>query len=67
MMGKDDKQKKEGEFIMNNYKKQKAEAKIRELLEEEMNMSKSSRGGDDKFSAMDAPDPDILLKILEKW
>lgn len=78
MMNKDDKKKKEGELILNNYKKQLAERMAREKADRGETISnKSSRRGmnddDDtisnkvgEFGQNEPMEPEILLQILNK-
>lgn len=78
MMNQDDKKKKEGELILNNYKKQLAERQLREKADRgEVMSSLASQFDDDEddmgkamFSGRDGGnepmEPEILLQILNK-
>lgn len=74
MMGKDEKSKKEGEIILNNYKKQLAEKMAREKADrgETMSSKSSKKGKDDDEDAKsskygdfgggnESMEPEILL------
>ncbi len=79
MMGKDEKSKKEGETILNNYKKQLAEKMAREKADrgETMSSRSSKKGNDDDDDdrsnrygdfggGNEAMEPEILLQILNR-